>query len=125
MQLLTHSEAMLTIRSQQLDLIADRRFSDKIADFLRRQFTEALELDFTLLEDLVFKQIRRAREYGFTEEGHIAVYVSSAWMLGETFDKRFSAAAATLSNPTLTTPDKADWLAEWTIALFEALEKSA
>jgi len=118
------SRVMLTIRRHQFDRIANRQFAGRITAFLRKQFPDAAEVEPIKLEEGVLNQIGSARSFGFIEEAHVAVYVTSAWMLGETFDKDFPAAAETLGDPKLTAAAKADWLSKWTVDLFEALEQS-
>ena len=113
---------MLSIRPAQIDKLANARFAARLTDFLRAQFPAAREVEVPTLRRAVGAQIERAQRYGLVEERHVASYVLAAWLLGEEFDRDMPAAKETLNNGARTGADKAKWLDEWTLRLFQTLE---
>ncbi len=114
----------MIIRKEQmtaLSLGTEERFGDRLVAFLRQEFPEAAAQPLQELKAAVQQQDTKARQYGLDNGQDIAVYVVTAWLLGEDFDTEFPAAAETLGS-TLSSDLKAHWLSAWTEKLFAALE---
>ena len=118
---------MYKVRSAQMSAFEKdqyERFIDRITAHLREQFPDAAALPVDELRIGVAAQLKRADEYGLDLEQEQAIYATSAWLLGEDFDKRFPAAEAVLSSSRLTSFEKQQWLEEFTREIFARLEKS-
>jgi len=115
---------MFQIRKEQLDALKDSKSLDFVkltTDFLIDHFEDASTVPKEELIKGVKDQVKKAQEYGLETERQIIIYVISAWALGEDFDLEFPAAKTVLESDE--TPDeKAAWLEEWTIELFDRLE---
>lgn len=68
-------------------------------------------------------QAGRAEAYGLVTERQAAAYVTCAWLLGPDFDAEFPAAREMLGSHEHSPDEKAEWLGEWTEAMFAALEQ--
>lgn len=118
--------SFLKIREDQLRALAApqaERFEARLADFLREQFPEAAEEPPDELRAAVRAQAEKAEAYGLLTERQAAAYVACAWLLGPDFDTEFPAAVEVLGSPERSPDEKADWLGEWTEAMFAALEQ--
>ncbi|MCK5896416.1 MAG: hypothetical protein KAG20_06395 [Cocleimonas sp.] len=97
-------------------------FEQRIADFLQKQFPDAKEVAEEELLLVIHEQVEQARGYGLETERQIANYVTTAWLLGRTFDTEFPAAYDMLRSSHYSADDKSEWLAQWTEEMFKALE---
>ncbi len=77
------------------------------------------------LEEGVAPQVSRAVAYGLERDDQVAIYAMTAWVLGEDFPERFTAAGAVLNARDTTPEDKTEWLEQWTQTLLEKLEEGA
>lgn len=98
-------------------------FEDRLVAFLRDQFPEAKSEPDDGLRRAVRGQVERALGYGLTAERHAAIYLTTAWMLGQKFDEEFPGAREILTSELHAPAEKADRLAKWTERLFVALEE--
>ena len=96
-------------------------FEDRLVQFLHATFPDAREMPAGELKDAVGRLHRKATGYGFAYEAEIAIYVTTAYLLGENFDTEFPAAADILTHPGYPSDQKADILESWTKQLFQAL----
>ena len=113
---------MIRIRLEQFRLMGQEEFGVRMAALLAEQFSDAAELCRDELLTGVREQVVRAQRYGFLAEQDVAVYVLTAWLLGEDFDKELPAAEQILNSGDA--PEvRATRLEEWTQALFSALEE--
>jgi hypothetical protein len=113
----------LLIRKEQIDALqraTDRNYEIRLVYFLRNQFPDAELKTEASLVDGIGPQIVKARGYGLITEQQIAVYVTSAWLLGGDFDNAFPAAKEML-NSSVMADHKSDWLEHFTEKLFERL----
>lgn len=117
----------MIIRSDQLEALArsvEENLEDRVSRFVQGQVPGLDSMRDADLRAAVSKQIAKARGYGMETESDLALYVAAAAMLGGNFDAEFPAATEILNSPVLPASMKADWLAEWTEAIFKALESS-
>ena len=105
-----------------LKLALERAFLLRLVQFLRNQFPDAVTAPQKELEAGVERQIKQARGHGFLAEQDIATYVTSAWLLGEEFDREFPAVAEVLESIS-PVDEKANWLEQFTETIFRELEK--
>lgn len=98
-------------------------FEHRLVHFLHETFPDSLDMPEGELEAAVERLMDKARHYGMTDESGIAVYVTTAYLLGEHFDTQFPAAADILNDDSHHhAGEKANRLEHWTRELFEALE---
>jgi len=117
---------MLKIRSEQmvsLQSAEEKRFLDRLVDFLQSEYDEAKKVSPDDLRPIVEQQIKNAQKYGLVTEQQAAIYVITAWLMGEKFDVEFDAPREVLPSHLYTPDDKAEWLSQWTEAVFLALEE--
>lgn len=116
---------MLKIRQEQMANLAGRRsqqFEESIARFLEQKFPEAKAIPHEEFIATIHRQTNRADAYGLATEQQVATYVTCAWLLGLDFDSEFPAAQQVLTSDQHSPEAKREWLAEWTEAIFTALE---
>ena len=116
---------MLTIRKSLLDAFAQGQesdFEERLVKFLRHNFDDAALEEKSKLLAGVRALVRQAGAYGIETEQDIAVFCTTAWLLGDDFPEEFPAAGQALVNPEFSGHLKAEWLANWTEKLFAALE---
>jgi hypothetical protein len=97
-------------------------FEDRLLAFLHETFPDSLEMREGELQRAVRRLLEKATGYGFSTESEIAVYVTTAYLLGENFDTEFPAASDMLLSPEYASYQKADFLQTWTRHLFDTLE---
>src|SRR5690349_5392044 len=98
-------------------------FESRLVAFLHDTFPDSLEIPLDELHQVIQRLLAKAQGYGFADEAPTAIYVTTAYMLGENFDTEFPAATEILTNLHVSAEKKADWLENWTRRLFEALEE--
>ncbi|MGI9067366.1 MAG: hypothetical protein ACR2HX_13325 [Pyrinomonadaceae bacterium] len=116
---------MLKIRNQQIETLSihqTRQFVERVAEYLREQFPEVEDEPREEFMAAIHQQTNNAGAYGLITEQQIATYVTCAWLLGLDFDLEFPAAQEVLNSDQYSPEGKREWLAEWTEALFAALE---
>ena len=116
---------MLKIRKEQMANLSGRRteqFVERIADFLHEEYPETEDIPHEEFLATIHRQTNRADSYGLTTEQQVATYVTCAWLLGLDFDSEFPAAQEVLTSDQHSPEAKREWLAEWTEAIFAALE---
>jgi len=99
-------------------------FVERAVSFLYENFPESLDEDPRELTETVGAQLEKADSYGLITEQQAMTYITSAWLLGTDFDTEFPAAQQTLAAKEFSPDEKADWLAEWTEAVFAAFEEN-
>jgi hypothetical protein len=113
------------IRKEQMNAFqqaTDSIYEMRLFHFLQNQFPDAArEAEVSLVEGIK-AQIAKARGYGLLTERQIAVYITSAWLMGGDFDQEFPAAREMLRS-NVTPDDKSDWLERFTEELFDRLEQ--
>ncbi len=117
---------MFKIRKEQMDAQSKavrENFEDRLIEFLCGEFPEAKEAPPAKLRLAVREQIDHATAYGLKEERYVAVYLVTAWLLGQKFDTEFPAAQEILSSKMRTPAAKAEDLEKLTQRLFVALEE--
>jgi hypothetical protein len=100
-------------------------FEDRLVHFLHETFPDSLDMPGGELASAVGRLVSRAHTYDITDEASVAVYVTTAYLLGEHFDTQFPAAADILNNHCYGAREKAQLLENWTRQLFQALEGGA
>lgn len=96
------------------------QFERKLAGFVREKFPEEQGHRVSRTEARIGLQAARARQHGLDTEQSIAIYVVTAWIMGEDFDERLSAAGDVL-NSKFSPEEKADWLEQWAPAVLASL----
>lgn len=107
---------MLVIRDAQMEVFREyafKRYEEKLVDFLWHQLVEARTIPKEELEVFVHEQVTKARSYQLSTERQIAVYVTTAWLLGREFDVKFWQASDQLNSTELSADEKIKWLAPW------------
>jgi hypothetical protein len=98
-------------------------FEHRLVHFLHETFPDSLDMPEGELEAAVVRLVEKAQHYGMTDESSVAVYVTTAYLLGEHFDTQFPAAADILNyDDRYHAGEKAQRLENWTRELFQALE---
>jgi hypothetical protein len=113
------------IRNDQMNAFSDsseREYINRLIRFLRDQYPQAAAAPDSELRTAVETQVAMARSYGLTTEHDVAVYVNTAFLLGEEFDTEYPAAQEVLPSPVLASSEKAAWLSSWTREMFDSLE---
>ena len=103
------------------DAVAE--FAARLTLLLLEQFEAARQQSYQELHIDIQQLIPHAVSYGLTSERDAAAYVITAFVLGEDFVEAFPAAQQVLTSPVLVGADKAQWLKEWTTALFQTMER--
>jgi hypothetical protein len=116
---------MFTLRPSHMEAFAaasDADFEQRLAGFVQTNIPGLAEENPADLRAVVHCQAEKARAYGLVTEQEIAVYVSVAALIGETFDTDSPAATQLLTSPVLPGVAKADWLAQWSEAMLRELQ---
>jgi hypothetical protein len=97
-------------------------FESRLVDFLHTKFPETKSEPAEEFKNAIHQQALNAQKYGLETEQDIAVYVTTAWLLGEHFDTEFPAAQVELTSKA-SAQEKAQWLEDWTTKMLDILEK--
>lgn len=119
---------MIRIRRDQLPPLSrasGEGTCDWIVAVLRAVFPDAASASVAELDAGVARQVERAAGYCLERDDHVAIYAMTAWVLGDDFPERFTAAGAVLSARDTTPERKVEWLEAWTQTLLQALEQQA
>jgi hypothetical protein len=117
---------MFKIRKEQMDAQSKavrEHYEDRLYDFLCEEFPEAKDDPPAELRAEIHRQVEKAKTYGLESEQDVALYLTSAWMLGKEFDTEFPAANEILKSPMRSPAMKAEDLSKLTERLFLALEE--
>jgi hypothetical protein len=107
---------MLIIRNAQMEVFREyafERYEEKLVNYLWHHLAEARTIPREELEVFVHEQVTKARFYQFSTERQIAVYVTTAWLLGGEFDVKFWQASDQLNSAELSADEKIEWLVPW------------
>lgn len=117
---------MIQISSAQWGRMGQESFVARLVAIIRRNHPEqAARVDFPGLADAIRRQAARARRHGLADEHAAAVYVYTAWLMGEEFDTRIPAVAQILADATLTSSAKAEALGHFSKLVFRTLAGDA
>lgn len=105
-----------------LAAIPRAEFRRSLIQFLREHFEDTKAMPAPELEGSVDLCLAKAERYGLDSGQDAATFAVTAYLMGMDFDREFPAATDVLLSPVLASPDKAEWLREWTEELFRALE---
>jgi hypothetical protein len=105
-----------------LAAIPRAEFRRSLVQFLRENFDDAKAMPAPELEGSVDLCLAKSERYGLETGQDAATFTVTAYLLGLDFDRDFPAATDVLLSPVLASPDKAEWLREWTEELFRTLE---
>ncbi len=117
----------MIIRTEQLSPLSrklDADYLDKLTALLRQESVDARNEPVESFRKDVERMLQKAQQFGLVTERDAAVFVITAFLLGEGFDREFAAAGRVLSASDLTGGNKAAWLEQWTSLMFEALGKA-
>jgi hypothetical protein len=115
----------MKISVSQVDVLSrdwDRRLGERIALFLQSQFEDAFSEPEAEVSAVVCELIPKARGYGFSTEREIAVYMTTAWVLGKEFDCSFPKARNILTAQQLSSEQKSEALIDLTEHLLAEFE---
>jgi hypothetical protein len=113
----------ISIHSTQMSKLADGSMARRIIATLRKEYPQEIDaMNRQELEDNVIAQIHLAHDYQFESEYAVATFVASAWHLGMGFDKDIPAVAECLANGEMNEEEKAQWLEEFCVLIFNELE---
>lgn len=107
---------MLIIRNAQMEVFREyafERYEEKLVNYLWHKLVEARAIPKEELEVFVHEQVTKARSYQLSTERQIAVYVTTAWLLGGEFDVKFWQASEQLNSAELSADEKIEWLVPW------------
>jgi hypothetical protein len=95
---------------------AEQRYVASVVAFLKDNVPEAAKDKPEALTAFVTAMVNRAKGYGLGTKRDAAIYVTTAYMLGENFEDHFEVAQKVLKS-SLPGPDKAEWLQQATLSL--------
>lgn len=102
---------------------AERRYVASVATFLKDNVPEAADDKPEVLNAFVAAMVDKAKGYGLGTKREAAVYVTTAYLLGENFEDHFEVAQKVLKS-SLPGLDKAEWLQQATMTLLSASTRS-
>ena len=111
---------MLKLREAQIDQLAP--FRRRMRDLLRRHFPETREVPARQTDAAISRQVKAGRAHGLWTERQLAIYVLTAFLMGENFNTQFPAVEAVLGSD-LPPDGKADWVEAWSKEMFDTLAK--
>lgn len=117
---------MFKVRKEHMDAqsrAVREGFEDRLYEFLCSEFPEAKAEPPLELKAAIREQIEKALSYGVDAEQHVAIYLTTAWLLGQKFDTEFPAAHDILTSPVRDSEAKAYDLQKLTERLFVVLEE--
>jgi hypothetical protein len=116
----------MIISNSQLSQLAeplDAQFIDKLAQMLSGPQEPKQHQPLDQLRGDVKRMVDKALQYEMNTEQGAAYFVVTAFLLGEDFDQKFPAAGPVLNSKSLSSGEKASWLADWTTLMFRTLNE--
>lgn len=114
---------MFTISDQQMSALATETMANRLFEHLLESFPDQVTPgDKAELKPVIIEQMELADRYGFETEQQIAIFVTSAWLLGLGFDQRYPAVQECFVQSGLMPGEKAEWLQAFTETMFLTLE---
>lgn len=98
---------------------AEAGYIRSLVKFLQDEVPGAAGDDKEYLAGFTAAMVKKAVDYGLKTKKDAAVYVTSAYLLGQDFEEQFHDAKKVLTS-SLPGPDKANWLQNATVALIES-----
>jgi hypothetical protein len=102
---------------------AERRYVSSVVTFLKDNVPEAADDKPEALNAFVTAMVDKAKGYGLGTKRETAIYVTTAYLLGENFEDHFEVAQKVLKS-SLPSLDKAEWLQQATMTLLSASTRS-
>ena len=112
---------MINLKKEQLTAVSKRRYASKMRRFLNEAFEESLLIPAVDMEATILEQTDKAATYGITAEDDLAAYLSCSWLMGTDFDQKFNTIQAVLLQQSLSGPEKAQALWNFTESSFTLL----
>lgn len=117
---------MVTISQAQWDKMGQDSFDARLIAIIRENYPDqAARIPFAELVGAMHRQIAQARCYGLHDEHSVAVYVYTAFLLGEEFDRRIPGISQILRERRMPSPKKAEALSNFSKLVFHTLEGGA
>lgn len=114
---------MFTISERQMSQLATETMANRLFDHLMESFPDQVGAsDKAELRPAIIEQMELADRYGFETEQQVAIFVTSAWLLGLGFDQRYPAVQECLVQSGLMPGEKAEWLQAFAETMFLTLE---
>jgi hypothetical protein len=104
---------------------AERRYISSVASFLQSNVPEAAKDEPEALTAFVSSMVDKAKGYGLASQHDVAVYATTAYLLGENFEDQFEDhfdPAHRVLSSSLPGPDKAEWLEHAALSLLTSGE---
>jgi hypothetical protein len=98
-------------------------FKSRLVDFLHESFPESKEAPVTEMKKTIHTVLQKAIHYGLDNEADLAIYVITAYVLGENFDEDVPEAGKFLQDTGYTSNQKANQLEAWTRQVMQTLEE--
>jgi hypothetical protein len=117
---------MLNLTDRQIDGIGRGSFVARMRSALAERFPAEIDaMPGDEFAQVVEGLVRRAAGYGLADERSAAVFVATAWLLGQEFDVQHPELAALLADKTLLPMQKSAALEAFATALLEALAQAS
>jgi len=117
---------MLNLSHRQLNRIGTGTFSARVQAAVAQQFPDqAAALPEEAFAKEVEDLVQRAGAYGLTDERSAAVFVVTAWLLGEDFDAQYPELKALLQVKALLPMQKSAAMEAFATTLLDALESAS
>jgi hypothetical protein len=98
-------------------------FKSRLVDFLHESFPESKSAPVAEMKKTIHTVLQKAIGYGLDNEADLAIYVITAYVLGENFDKEVPEARQLLQDRSYTSNQKATQLETWTKQVMQTLEE--
>jgi hypothetical protein len=98
-------------------------FKSRLVDFLHESFPESKEAPVAEMKKTIHTVLQKAIGYGLDNEADLAIYVITAYILGENFDEEVPEARQLLQDTRYSSNQKATQLETWTRQVMQTLEE--
>ena len=118
--------SMNQISSEQWKQLGRDSFDARLIAIIRRNHPDqAAKMDLASVVGAFHRQAAKAQHYGLTDEHSAAMFVYTAWLMGEEFDTRIPAIAQILNDKRMKAIEKAKALANFSRLVFRTLSGGA
>ena len=117
---------MLTFTSDELERIGRARFITTMRRLLREQYaTYAEDMTDAQLDAFIADQLDCAQRYGLNDEQSAGVFVLTAWLFGEGFDRRIPVMVQVLGDAGLAPVTKAKFMEDFALVFLHRLTQGS
>jgi hypothetical protein len=111
--------------SQQISIMADAIYAERMRHFLNVQFPESRDILPEVLDKQILELTERAACYKLIFETQVAPFIVAAWVMGLDFDNKYLAVKQVLEDLDMDSNAKAEWLWRFLEKSIEILENGA